>query len=106
MSRFPAAPTRYILRLWAAITIQEYTRNWRQKPGGPPSYKRHRSRIPQKARVVGGQEGPLGDSGSHKCENQLVLSRLMIDNIRTISQHSLSNASDNDAGGGETRSSD
>ncbi|PKI40729.1 hypothetical protein CRG98_038867 [Punica granatum] len=24
-------PTRYILRLWAAITIQEDTRNWKEK---------------------------------------------------------------------------
>ena len=39
----PPPPTRYILRLWAAITIQEDTRNWKDKnpPGGLPSYKSH-----------------------------------------------------------------
>ncbi|CAK7324609.1 unnamed protein product [Dovyalis caffra] len=45
MSRGPPPPTRYILRLWAAITIQEDTRNWKDKqtnpPGGLPSYKSH-----------------------------------------------------------------
>ncbi|GJY00140.1 hypothetical protein Tco_0357158 [Tanacetum coccineum] len=28
-------PTRYISRLWAAITIQEYTRNWKDKKTHP-----------------------------------------------------------------------
>ena len=28
-------PTRYILRLWAAITIQEDTRNWKDKETDP-----------------------------------------------------------------------
>lgn len=28
----PPPPTRYILRLWVAITIQEDTRNWKDKP--------------------------------------------------------------------------
>ena len=48
MSRGPPPPhthTRYILRLWAAITIQEDTRNRKDKqkppPGGLPSYKSH-----------------------------------------------------------------
>lgn len=40
MSRGPPPPTRYISRLWAAITIQEDTRNWKKNlPGGLPSYK-------------------------------------------------------------------
>ncbi|PKU71699.1 hypothetical protein MA16_Dca022797 [Dendrobium catenatum] len=40
MSRGPPPPTRYISCLWAAITIQEDTRNWKKNlPGGLPSYK-------------------------------------------------------------------
>nr|KAJ0192669.1 hypothetical protein LSAT_V11C800438170 [Lactuca sativa] len=33
--RPPPPPTRYISRLWAAITIQEYTRNWKDKQTHP-----------------------------------------------------------------------
>ena len=35
MSRGPPPPTRYISRLWAAITIQEDTRNWKDKQTHP-----------------------------------------------------------------------
>lgn len=35
MSRGPPPPTRYISRLWAAITIQEDTRNWKDKETYP-----------------------------------------------------------------------
>ncbi|GLT65607.1 hypothetical protein SLA2020_380280, partial [Shorea laevis] len=31
----PPPPTRYISRLWAAITIQEDTRNWKDKQTHP-----------------------------------------------------------------------
>eukprot|EP01018_Ginkgo_biloba_P041234 Gb_01912 [translate_table: standard] len=64
-----AGPTRYISRLWAAITIREDTRNWKETKTrwtAELQVLRHRSRIPQKARVEGGQEGPLGDSGSQQ----------------------------------------
>lgn len=35
MSRGPPPPTRYISRLWAAITIQEDTRNWKDNETYP-----------------------------------------------------------------------
>ncbi|KAL8104436.1 hypothetical protein AgCh_028595 [Apium graveolens] len=38
MSRAPP-PTRYISRLWAAITIQEDTRNWKDKQTHPVVYR-------------------------------------------------------------------
>lgn len=34
----PPPPTRYILRLWAAITIQEDTRNWKDKETNPVAF--------------------------------------------------------------------
>ncbi|GER38148.1 NADH-ubiquinone oxidoreductase chain, partial [Striga asiatica] len=53
----PPPPTRYILRLWAAITIQEDTRNWKSKEV---------TRWTAELQVVGGQEGPLRDLGSQQ----------------------------------------
>ena len=63
-------PTRYISRLWASLTIQEDTRNWKSKqtnlPGGLPSYKSHDTGagFSKKPTVMVGQEGLLGDWGS------------------------------------------
>ena len=63
-------PTRYILRLWAAITIQEDTRNWKDKQTHPVDCRATspttQERDSLKSQGRGGQEGPLGDLGSQQ----------------------------------------
>lgn len=64
----PPPPTRYISRLWAAITIQEDTRNWKDKQTHPVDCRATspttQERDSLKSQGRGGQEGPLGDLGS------------------------------------------
>ena len=70
MSRGPLPSTRYILRLWAAITIQEDTRKRKDKQTYPMDCRATSPMIKErdslKAKVLGGQEGPLGDLGSQQ----------------------------------------
>ncbi|KAL0295667.1 UNVERIFIED_CONTAM: hypothetical protein Sangu_3190400 [Sesamum angustifolium] len=60
MSKDRRPPTRYILRLWAAITIQEDTRNWKDKdrPGTAATSPTTQERDSLKSQGRGWPRGP------------------------------------------------